>query len=107
MDNRHLRTAQLEVLRGKVVKAVIEKKQKQVDVARLLDIPIRSVNNYIRAYKEKGAASLTYKQRGPRKGYNALMTEEMENDVKEVIETTQTSEQVGPACTGWTRGAVM
>ena len=35
------------------------------------------------------------------------MTEEMENSVQEVIETTQTSEQVGPACTGWTRGAVM
>jgi transposase len=35
------------------------------------------------------------------------VTEEMENSVQEVIETTQTSEQVGPACTGWTRGAVM
>src|ERR1700678_1318691 len=105
MDNQHLRTAQLEVLRGKVVKAVIEKKQKQVDVARLLDISIRSVHNYIRAYKEKGTASLTYKQRGRRKGCDSSMTEEMENSVKEVIET-RVPEQVGLACTGWTRGAV-
>jgi len=107
MGIQRLRQVELEVLRGRAVKAVIEQGWKQVDVAKLFDISIRTVNEYIHAYKEKGATSLTSKQRGPRKGYNSLVTEEMENDVKEVIETTQTSEKVGLACTGWTRGAVM
>src|ERR1700678_97214 len=107
MDNRHLSPAQLTPLKRKVIEAVTEKNKKQVDVASFFGISISSVNNYIRAYKEKGTASLTYKQRGRRKGCNSSMTEEMENSVQEVIETTQTSEQVGLACTGWTRGAVM
>jgi transposase len=93
MDNRHLSPAQLTVLRRKIVEAVIKQKQKQVVAARLFGISIRSVHRYIHAYKEKGTASLTYKRRGLRKGYNNLMTEEMENLVKEVIET-RTPEQV-------------
>ena len=105
MDTRHFSPAQLVVARIFVVKLVVEQGWKQVDVAKLFDISIRTVNEYIHAYKEKGATSLTSKQRGPRKGYNNLLTEAMENHVKEVIET-RTPEQVGLACVLWKRSAV-
>src|ERR1700689_1220668 len=101
MGIQRLRETQLEVVKRTSVKLVIEKRWKQVDAARFFGISTRTVNRYILAYKEKGAASLTYKQGGRRKGYNSSMTEEMENSVKEVIET-RVPEQVGLACTGWT-----
>src|ERR1700678_4220416 len=105
MGIQRLKKAESEVTKRLVIKLVIEKKWKQVDVAKLFDISIHTVNEYIHAYKEKGVASLTSKQRGPRKGYNSVMTEAMENQVQEVIET-QTPEQVGIAYTLWTREAV-
>src|ERR1700678_226570 len=105
MGIQRLKEAELEVIKRLVVKAVIKQGRERVDVASFLGISICSVNRYIRAYKEKGAASLTSKQRGPCKGYNTLLTEEMENHVKEVIET-RVPEQVGLACVLWTRGAV-
>src|ERR1700678_1859915 len=105
MGIQRLKKAESEVTKRLVIKLVIEKEWKQVDVAELFDISIHTVKEYIHAYKGKGAASLTSKQRGPRKGYNSVMTEAMETHVQEVIDT-QIPEQVGLAYTLWTRGAV-
>lgn len=105
MDNRKLSPPQLEVLRQKVVQAVIYKGYKQSEVSRLLGISANSVSKYIRSYRQEGAVSINYKTRGLPKNHGVLISKAIETEMKDKIERL-TPDQLGLECVLWTREAV-
>ncbi len=63
-DARYLTKSQQESLRIRAVRAVIEEGRYQKEVARLFGVCEYSVSKWVRAFKEKGEASLKTKPQG-------------------------------------------
>jgi len=105
MDNRHLSPRELDILRRKIVRAVIEKGFRQSVVAELYGFTAASVNRYVQAYRKEGDRSFEYKVRGRARGSMCKLSQEEQSKVTQLIEK-KTPDELGLECVLWTRKAV-
>ena len=62
---RNLSSVELEVLREWAVKTVLEGTTR-IEASKFLGVSRQAIGYWVREYKRKGAASLTYRKRGRR-----------------------------------------
>ena len=101
MDNRHLKLAELEVLKRKAVEAVVVHGETQRKAAKLFGFCVSSMSQYVQAYREQGESSLTYKKRGVKPGTHSKLTAEELIVLKQTI-IDQTPDKLGLKHTLWT-----
>lgn len=66
LDARRLRPEAQEYLRRSVVRAVLEERMRQVEVARVFGVSRASIHNWLRAVERGGTAALRARKRGPK-----------------------------------------
>ena len=72
--DRLLEMSTKELSRLEVMQRLSRKQMSQQEAGRMLDLSVRQIKRLLRAYRQKGAASLLSKHRG-RKGNNRLPEE--------------------------------
>lgn len=102
-DARRLSPDAQEDLRRRAVRAVVEEQKTQTEVAQTLGVSRKSVNTWVKSYREQGPDGLTSKPHGapPRPRLPGEQTEAVVTLIAE-----NTPDQLGLSSALWTREAV-
>ncbi len=94
-----------EYIRNQSVKAVVEQKQKVVDVASTFGVAVNTVYRWVKQYKDSGKSSLKNKERGRPQGKGCRLTATQSQEVQRLIKD-KCPEQLKMPFILWTRKAV-
>ena len=85
MNNRSLSPSQLQILREKAVKAVIEKHLRQKEACKMFGLSPTSMTKYMVEYRAVGNQSFIYQERGAKEGSNTKITLENMQELSSIL----------------------
>ena len=71
-------------IRKNIIRLSKSKKDNQ-EIAEILDVSLRHVQNTVKLYKDGGIAAINPKKRGRKKGEERSLTPEQERDIQKII----------------------
>ena len=103
-DARKLSLENLKLLREQGLR-LIKQGYKQVEVASILGVRPATVSKWWNLYKNGGKKALNLRPPGPAKGFNQLLSEEQENEIRRLL-IDKTPDQLKLPFVLWNRKAV-
>jgi transposase len=104
-DTRRLSPAAQEELRRRAV-AAVERGATRTEVERLLGVPRQTIGQWVKAYREGGAAALASKPRGPKPGAGTKLSPSQAAQIAKLLRDRR-PEQLKLPFYLWTRDAVV